>query len=61
MCIIIYTHLYICICFRFRDQLKRRYNRREYWVEIDLDDLSSFDSTLSDKLFKLPADYLPLV
>ena len=44
-----------------RDQLKRHYNRREYWVQIDVKDLSDFDSVLSEKLTKLPADYLPLV
>ena len=49
------------LCNYSRDQLKRQYNRREYWIEIDLDDLSSFDSTLTDKLTKLPADYVPLV
>ncbi len=44
-----------------RDQLKRHYNLGQYWIQIDIDDLSSFDSKLADKLIRLPAEYLPLV
>ena len=44
-----------------RDQLKRHYNLRQYWLEVDLQDVDSFDAKLSDKLNKLPSEYLPLV
>ena len=44
-----------------RDQLKRHYNLRKYWIEVDLQDLLTFDSQLADKLIKLPAEFLPLV
>lgn len=47
-------------CFCYRDQLKRHYNLRQYWVQVDLEDLSSFDSQLADNLLRLPAEYLPL-
>lgn len=44
-----------------RDQLKRHYNLRQYWMDVDLQDLLTFDAQLADKLMKLPAEYLPLV
>lgn len=44
-----------------RDQLKRHYNIHQYWVQVDLQDLSTFDSQLAAKLCALPAEYLPLV
>ena len=60
------------MCFRFarwvleayfpcRDQLKRHYNLGQYWLQVDLEDLSSFDALLADKLSRLPAEYLPMV
>ena len=48
-------------CFDCRDQLKRHYNLRQYWLEVDLQDLASFDAQLAEKLSKVPAEYLPLV
>lgn len=48
-------------CFCYRDQLKRHYNLRQYWMQVDLEDLSSFDSQLADKLSRSPSEYLPLV
>lgn len=47
-------------CFCYRDQLKRHYNLRQYWLKVDLHDLASFDPQLADKLNKIPSDYLPL-
>ncbi|XP_064403008.1 DNA replication licensing factor mcm5-like [Halichondria panicea] len=47
-------------CFCYRDQLKRHYNLRQYWMQVDLEDLSSFDSQLADKLSRSPSEYLPL-
>ncbi len=47
--------------FCYRDQLKRHYNLAHYWLQVDLEDLSSFDSQLADKLGRSPSEYLPLV
>lgn len=47
--------------FCYRDQLKRHYNLAHYWLQVDLEDLSSFDSQLADKLVRSPSEYLPLV
>jgi len=43
------------------DQLKRHYNLGQYYLEVDLQDLTSFDEQLADKLTKSPAEFLPLV
>lgn len=45
----------------FRDQLKRHYNIGQYWLEVDVDDIASFDENLSELLIKQPAEHLPLV
>lgn len=47
--------------FSFRDQLKRHYNLGQYWLEIEAEDVASFDETLADNMYKLPAEHLPLV
>ena len=44
-----------------RDQLKRHYNLKQFWLQVDLEDLSSFDSVLADLLQRNPSEYLPLV
>lgn len=44
-----------------RDDLKRHYTLGEYWVEVEMEDLASFDEDLSDCLYKLPSENLPLV
>ena len=44
----------------YRDQLKRKYNLQQYNLEVDLEDLTSFDEKLRDLVLKQPADYLPL-
>ena len=44
-----------------RDQLKRHYNLRQFWLEVDLEDLSSFDAQLADKLCRQPSEYISLV
>ena len=46
--------------YTYRDQLKRRYTIKEYWVQVEIEDMSSFDDQLADSLTKLPAEYLPL-
>lgn len=45
----------------FSDQLKRHYNLGQFYLEVDLQDLTSFDEQLADKLTKSPAEFLPLV
>lgn len=47
--------------FLIRDDLKRHYTLGEYWVEVEMEDLASFDEDLSDCLYKLPTENLPLV
>lgn len=44
-----------------RDELKRHYTLGEYWMEVEMEDLASFDEDLSDCLYKLPTENLPLV
>nr|QIC49965.1 DNA replication licensing factor MCM5 [Actinia equina] len=46
--------------YKYRDQLKQHYNLGKYCLEVDLEDLSSYDETLADKLNKNPAEFLPL-
>ncbi|XP_061436243.1 DNA replication licensing factor MCM5 [Lethenteron reissneri] len=46
--------------FKYRDELKRHYNLGEFWIEVELEDLSSFDEDLADTLTKQPAEFLPL-
>lgn len=44
-----------------RDELKRHYNLGEYWIEVEMEDLASFDEDLADFLYKQPAEHLQLV
>lgn len=48
------------VTYAYRDQLKRNYNLGEYWVEIDLGHLASYDDDLADCLTKQPVEYHPL-
>ncbi len=43
------------------DALKRHYNLGQFWLEVDIEDVASFDETLAGKLNKLPTETLPLV
>lgn len=45
----------------FRDALKRQYNLGQYWLEINIEDLASFDENLADKVYKQPTEHLPVV
>uniref|UniRef100_A0A8D3DTP3 DNA replication licensing factor MCM5 n=1 Tax=Scophthalmus maximus TaxID=52904 RepID=A0A8D3DTP3_SCOMX len=47
--------------YKYRDELKRHYTLGEYWVEVEMEDLASFDEDLSDCLYKLPSENLPLL
>uniref|UniRef100_A0A672GWI1 DNA replication licensing factor MCM5 n=1 Tax=Salarias fasciatus TaxID=181472 RepID=A0A672GWI1_SALFA len=46
--------------YKYRDELKRHYTLGEYWVEVEMEDLASFDEELSDCLYKLPTENLAL-
>jgi len=46
--------------FKYRDALKNNYLRHNYSVEVNLDDLSSYDSDLADKIRASPAELMPL-
>ncbi|KAF7666374.1 hypothetical protein LDENG_00109500 [Lucifuga dentata] len=47
--------------YKYRDELKRHYTLGEYWVEVEMEDLASFDEDLSDCLYKLPTENLSLL
>uniref|UniRef100_L7M9Q6 DNA replication licensing factor MCM5 n=1 Tax=Rhipicephalus pulchellus TaxID=72859 RepID=L7M9Q6_RHIPC len=47
--------------YRYRDQLKQHYNMGQYWLEVAMEDISSFDEVLADKLSKQPTEHLPLL
>lgn len=44
--------------YKYRDTLKRNYNLRQYYLEVNLEDLRSFDETLAEKLCKQPSEHL---
>ncbi|EEB18421.1 DNA replication licensing factor mcm5, putative [Pediculus humanus corporis] len=46
--------------YKYRDALKRNYGLGNYSLEINLQDLSSFDENLAEKLYKQPAEHLPV-
>ncbi|KAF7284925.1 hypothetical protein GWI33_017404 [Rhynchophorus ferrugineus] len=46
--------------YKYRDNLKRNYNLRQYYLDINIEDLASFDEALADKLYKQPAEHLPI-
>merc|ERR1711962_1986837 len=46
--------------YKYRDALKRNYNLRQYYLDVNMEDLTSSDETLADKLKKMPAEHIPL-
>ena len=46
--------------FRYRDQLLLNFRKREYALEVDLEDLNNFDSALKDVLQESPSVFLPI-
>merc|ERR1712038_641896 len=46
--------------YKYRDNLRRNYALRQFWINVNLEDLASFDESLADKLYKAPTDFLPL-
>ena len=41
--------------------MRRNYNVGQYWLEVNVEDLGSFDEELADALVKRPTEYLALV
>lgn len=46
------------ILFFIRNALKRNYNLRQYYLEVNIEDVGGFDETLADKLYKQPSEHL---
>ncbi|XP_076060472.1 minichromosome maintenance 5 [Oratosquilla oratoria] len=46
--------------YKYRDALKRQYNLGQYVLDVNLEDVASFDDTLADKLSKSPTEHIPL-
>ncbi|KAJ8973055.1 hypothetical protein NQ317_011335 [Molorchus minor] len=46
--------------YKYRDTLKRNYNLRQYYLEVNIEDVGSFDENLADKIYKQPAEHLPI-
>eukprot|EP00092_Neocalanus_flemingeri_P025492 GFUD01027640.1.p1 GENE.GFUD01027640.1~~GFUD01027640.1.p1 ORF type:complete len:749 (-),score=252.70 GFUD01027640.1:1872-4058(-) len=46
--------------YKYRDALKRNYLRREYHLEVNIQDLAGYDEQLADKLKQSPGEMLPL-
>ncbi|CAH0551980.1 unnamed protein product [Brassicogethes aeneus] len=46
--------------YKYRDALKRNYNLQQFYLEVNIEDVASFDETLGDKLYKLPSEHLPI-
>ncbi|MPC27074.1 DNA replication licensing factor mcm5 [Portunus trituberculatus] len=44
----------------YRDALKRHYNLRQYYLEVNIEDVAAFDETLAEKLKKSPIEHIPL-
>lgn len=44
----------------YRDTLKRNYNLQKYYLEVNIEDLGSFDETLAEKISKQPSEHLPI-
>lgn len=44
-----------------RDELKRHYNVGQYWIEVEIEDLASFDEDLANYIYKQPVEHLQLV
>jgi len=47
--------------YKYRDTLKRHVALNEFHLTVNLEDLASFDEEIADKVYKVPADFLPLL
>ena len=46
--------------YKYRNQLKDRYNLDQFWCEVSVNELSQYDDDLADKLSKQPTEYLKI-
>ncbi|CAH1116571.1 unnamed protein product [Phaedon cochleariae] len=46
--------------YKYRDTLRRNYNLGQFCLDINVEDVGSFDENLADKLYKQPAEHLPI-
>ncbi|XP_018575968.1 DNA replication licensing factor Mcm5 [Anoplophora glabripennis] len=46
--------------YKYRDTLKRNYNLRQYYLDVNIEDVGSFDENLADKIYKQPSEHLPI-
>ena len=44
----------------YRDELRRHYNLGQYFIEIDLGHLASYNDELADLIYQCPAEHIPL-
>ncbi|XP_065564221.1 DNA replication licensing factor mcm5-B-like [Artemia franciscana] len=47
--------------YKYRDMLRRHYNLRQYFIEVSMEDIQSYDEDLADKLRKQPTEYIALL
>jgi len=47
--------------YAYRDELLRRWNRSEYYVEVDLSDLNEYDELLFNMIQTRPSEFLPFI
>lgn len=40
--------------------MKRNYNLHQYYLDVNIEDVGSFDETLADKLYKQPTEHLAI-
>ncbi|KAH8860948.1 DNA replication licensing factor mcm5 [Schistosoma japonicum] len=45
--------------FKYRDQIKKNYGLKKYFVIVKLRDLNNYDSSLTQELINRPSEYLP--
>ncbi|KAI4469244.1 dna replication licensing factor mcm family member [Holotrichia oblita] len=46
--------------YKYRDTLKRNYNLQQYYLEVNIEDVGSFDENLAEKLYKQPSEHLSI-
>ncbi|CAH8494535.1 unnamed protein product [Heterobilharzia americana] len=45
--------------FKYRDQIKKNYSLKKFYIKVKLRDLNNYDSSLTQELTHRPSDYLP--
>ncbi|XP_015783524.1 DNA replication licensing factor mcm5-B [Tetranychus urticae] len=48
------------LLYKYRDMLRRQYNIGQFWIEVALEDISSYDEDLATQITKYPIESLPL-